>query len=61
MLSLLWPGLPLRHRFDPWPGDFHVLLAKPKKIRVCIIIHQVNPNEEKMLIIGQGKFKTKGS
>ena len=26
-LSLLW------HRFDPWPGNFHVLWAWPKKFK----------------------------
>ena len=27
MLSLHWPG----HRFDPWPGNFHMLWVWPKK------------------------------
>ena len=31
VLSLLQPGLLLLPRFDPWPGNFHMLWAQPKK------------------------------
>ena len=30
-LSLLWLRSPLWHRFDPWPGKFHILSGQPKK------------------------------
>ena len=29
--SLLWLWLHLQHRFDPWPGKFHMLQAQPEK------------------------------
>ena len=31
-LSLMWLWLLLWCGFDPWPGNFHVLWAWPKKI-----------------------------
>ena len=35
-LSLLWLWLLLWHRFDLWPGNFHIPRAQPKKKRcVC--------------------------
>ena len=30
-LSLPWFRLLLWHRFDPWPGNFHMLWLQPKK------------------------------
>ena len=30
-LSLLWLRLPLWHRFDPWPPNFHRPRAQPKE------------------------------
>ena len=32
LVSLQWLGSLLWLRFDPWPGNFHVLWAQPKKI-----------------------------
>ena len=34
VLSLLWLSLLPWHRFDPWPGDFHMLKLQPKKKRL---------------------------
>ena len=31
-LSLLWLGSLLRHGFDPWPGNSHMLQAQPKTV-----------------------------
>ena len=31
VLSLQWLGFLLWHRFDPWPGNFHVPQVQPKK------------------------------
>ena len=31
VLSLLWLWLQLWHRFDPWPRNFHMWWAQPKK------------------------------
>ena len=31
VLSLLWPGSLLWQGFDPWPGNFFMLQALPKK------------------------------
>ena len=32
VLSLLWLWLQLWHRFDPWPGNFCMPWARPKKV-----------------------------
>ena len=40
MLSLLWPGLLLWCRFDPWPGNLHMLQVWPQKTH-CIIYLKV--------------------
>ena len=31
VLSLQHSGLLMRHRFEPWPENFHMLWAQPKK------------------------------
>ena len=31
-LSLQWLGLLLWHRFNTWPGNFHMLWVQPKKV-----------------------------
>ena len=39
--SLLWLRPPLWHRFDPWPGNFHMPWARPKeydKIWILVLI-----------------------
>ena len=33
-LSLLWLQSLLWHRFDPWPGNFHMPLAWPGKKKI---------------------------
>ena len=35
-LSLLWLGVLLRHWFDPWPRNFHVMAVVKKNIRMKI-------------------------
>ena len=42
-LSLLWLGSLLWHSFDPWPRNFHMLQAEPKKkkyLKLCPIIRK---------------------
>ena len=37
VLLLLWLGLLLWRRFDPWPGNFSMPWAQPKKRRGGIL------------------------
>ena len=37
MMSLLWLGLQLWHRCDPWPGKGTYALSKKKEKNMCIL------------------------
>lgn len=47
-LSLEWLGLLLWHRFDPWPGNFHVPWGWPKKF--CFKSKIKNSLEYRLLV-----------
>ena len=55
--SLLWLGSQLWHRLDPWPGNFHMLWAQPKKVyffdvaRILFISFFVKKSTEKLNIL----------
>ena len=40
-LSLLWLWLPLWCVFDPWPRNFRISLARPKKEREALILEEL--------------------
>ena len=46
LVSLLWPRLLLWYRFSPWPGNFSMLWAQPKKKK------KIEREREKLETIG---------
>ena len=57
VLLQLWCWLQLRLRFDPWPGNFHMLWVWPKKIMTKKALRSGIGGGKRKAAGGQGHYR----